>query len=42
MDSGAVQRNGIFPSYRILGTKELRMLHYRMIIRALNAFNKLD
>ena len=41
MDSGAAQRNGIFPSYKILGTKELRML-YRMITRALNACNKLD
>ena len=42
MDSGAVQRTGIFPPCGILGTKELRMLYYRMIMRALNVCNKLD
>ena len=40
MDSGAVQRKGIFPPCRILGTRQLRMLDYRM--RALNVRNKLD
>ena len=37
MDSGAVECTGTFPPCGILGTKQLRMFYYRMLMRALNA-----